>query len=45
MGWSRLYLPFEGDHMIALIISKALLLARDDEIDDPAITSQIRAAR
>jgi hypothetical protein len=42
---SRLYLPFEGDHMLALILSKALLLARDDEIEDRSITTQIRAAR
>ena len=34
-------LPFEGDGMLAVIISKAFLLARDDEIEDPAITRQI----
>jgi hypothetical protein len=39
---SRVYLPFEGDHMLALILSKALMLARDDPIDDPTIMSQIR---
>jgi hypothetical protein len=42
---SRLYLPFEGDTMLALILSKAMLLARDDEIEDRSITAQIRAAR
>ena len=34
-------LPFEGDGMLAVILSKAFLLARDDEIEDPAITRQI----
>ncbi|MFE5585663.1 DUF4132 domain-containing protein [Kitasatospora sp. NPDC056531] len=34
-------LPFEGDHMLAVILSKALLLARDGAITDPTITSQI----
>jgi hypothetical protein len=41
----RVYLPFEGDHVLALILSKALLLARDDKIEDRTITAQIRAAR
>ena len=27
--------------MLAVILSKALLLARDDEIDDTSITAQI----
>jgi hypothetical protein len=40
---SAFYLPFEGDHMLALILSKAFLLARDDEIEDPTITAQIGA--
>jgi hypothetical protein len=35
------HLPFEGDNMLALIFSKAFLLARDDEIKDPAIARQI----
>ncbi|MFH8385897.1 DUF4132 domain-containing protein [Kitasatospora sp. NPDC018058] len=34
-------LPFEGDHMMAVILRKALLLARDGAITDPTITSQI----
>ena len=37
----NVYLPFEGDHMLAVILSKALLLARDDKIDDKSITAQI----
>ena len=40
---ATLYVPFEGDHMLALILSKALLLARDDQIKDRTITAQIAA--
>ncbi|MER7736395.1 DUF4132 domain-containing protein [Streptomyces erythrochromogenes] len=36
------YLPFEGDRTLAVILSKALLLAKDTEITDPTITSQLR---
>lgn len=36
-----LYLPFEGDAMLSIIISKALLLAEDTKIKDPTITRQI----
>ena len=35
-------LPFEGDRTLAIILSKAMLLANDTKITDPAITSQIR---
>lgn len=38
------YLPFEGDRMLSIILSKALMLARDDKISDPGIVAQIRAA-
>jgi hypothetical protein len=38
---SGLFLPFEGDQTLALIISKAFLLAADATISDPTITSQI----
>jgi hypothetical protein len=34
-------LPFEGDHLLSLILSKALLLAADDTIKDPSIARQI----
>lgn len=34
-------LPFEGDRKLSIILSKALLLARDDLITDKTITSQI----
>lgn len=39
---SKIHLPFEGDSMLSIVLSKALLLADDDRIDDPTITSQIR---
>ncbi|WP_345799681.1 hypothetical protein [Streptomyces rochei] len=39
------YLPFEGDRTLAVVLSKALLLARDTEITDPTIVSQIRRSR
>lgn len=35
------YLPFEGDRTLSIILSKALLLARDDKITDPVILNQI----
>uniref|UniRef100_UPI0040499AB5 DUF4132 domain-containing protein n=2 Tax=Flavobacterium sp. TaxID=239 RepID=UPI0040499AB5 len=37
----NLFLPFEGDNGLSVIISKALLLANDDKITDTTITSQI----
>lgn len=37
----RVALPFEGDVMLSLILSKAILLAADDKIDDPTILRQI----
>ena len=36
-----LYLPFEGDSVLSIIISKALLLAADSKIKDPTIVTQI----
>ncbi|MES5816534.1 DUF4132 domain-containing protein [Streptomyces sp. RG80] len=35
------YLPYEGDRMLAVILSKAMLLAKDREITDPTILSQL----
>ena len=35
------YLPFEGDRMLAIILSKAMLLADDTKITDPTILSQL----
>jgi hypothetical protein len=37
-------LPFEGDTMLAVILSKAFLLANDREIKDETIVRQIRGA-
>jgi hypothetical protein len=36
-----LFLPFEGDGTLSIIISKAFLLAEDTKIKDPTITRQI----
>jgi Domain of unknown function (DUF4132) len=35
------YLPFEGDLTLSVIVSKAMLLARDERITDPAILRQL----
>ncbi|MEW2079394.1 DUF4132 domain-containing protein [Streptomyces sp. NPDC013433] len=35
------YLPYEGDRMLAVILSKAMLLADDTAITDPTILSQL----
>jgi hypothetical protein len=40
----KLFLPFEGDNHLSLILSKALLLADDMSITDPTITSQLALA-
>ena len=37
-----LFLPFEGDRMLAIILSKAFLLADDTRIKDATIVSQIK---
>jgi len=37
----NVYLPFEGDNGLSVILSKAFLLAADDTITDSTITSQI----
>jgi hypothetical protein len=37
----RVFLPFEGDGTLTVILSKALLLADDANIKDPTITRQI----
>lgn len=38
----RVFLPFEGDQTLAVILSKAFLLAEDTKITDPTITRQIK---
>ncbi|WP_369261457.1 DUF4132 domain-containing protein [Streptomyces sp. R35] len=35
------YLPFEGDRVLAVILSKAMMLAADTKITDPTILSQL----
>lgn len=39
----KVFLPFEGDNTLAIILSKAFLLADDQSINDPTILRQIRA--
>lgn len=41
-GGSKVFLPFEGDRTLSLILSKALLLAEDAKITDETIVRQIR---
>lgn len=36
-----IYLPFEGDTLLSVIISKAVLLASDEKITDPTILLQL----
>ena len=38
---ARIFLPFEGDNMLAIILSKAFLLADDLKITDPTILRQL----
>ncbi|GHO49446.1 DUF4132 domain-containing protein [Ktedonospora formicarum] len=40
----RVFLPFEGDTVFSIILSKAFLLANDRKITDPTITRQIGVA-
>lgn len=35
------FVPFEGDEMLAVVLSKAFLLAGDHRITDPSIVRQI----
>ena len=37
----QVFLPFEGDGVLSIILSKAFLLAADDKITDSTITSQL----
>jgi hypothetical protein len=41
LGSDQIFLPFEGDSVLAVILSKAFLLAADDTIKDPTILRQI----
>ena len=38
----QVFLPFEGDNVLSVVLSKALMLADDTKITDTTITSQIR---
>ena len=38
----KLFIPFEGDNALSVVLSKAMLLADDDKITDSTITSQIQ---
>ncbi|MBE1489528.1 DUF4132 domain-containing protein [Plantactinospora soyae] len=38
----NVFLPFDGDRVLAVILSKALMLAKDTQITDPTITQQLR---
>ena len=38
----NIFLPFEGDNGLSVILSKAMLLADDDKITDSTITTQIK---
>jgi len=38
----NLFIPFEGDNGLSVILSKAFLLADDDKITDTTITRQIK---
>ena len=37
----KLFIPFEGDRGLSIVLSKAMMLAKDDKITDKTITSQI----
>jgi Domain of unknown function (DUF4132) len=41
-GGERVFLPFEGDATLSVILSKAFLLAADAKITDPTIVSQLK---
>ncbi|MGL5810408.1 MAG: hypothetical protein ACRCYQ_10730, partial [Nocardioides sp.] len=41
-GSGRVFLPFDDDRVLSLVLSKAFLLAADSAITDPTITQQIR---
>lgn len=39
---NNLFIPFEGDNGLSIVLSKAFLLAEDEKITDDTITSQIQ---
>lgn len=42
---NKLYIPFEGDRGLSIVLSKAFLLAEDHKVEDPVIVSQIKRAQ
>jgi hypothetical protein len=42
VGKEQVFLPFEGDSLLSIILSKALMLAEDEKIKDETIRRQIR---
>jgi Domain of unknown function (DUF4132) len=42
VGQDKLFIPFEGDQTLAIILSKAFLLAEDRKITDSTITRQLK---
>jgi len=42
---AKILLPFDGDQLLSVILSKALLLAADDKITDPTIQQQLKQRR
>jgi len=38
----KVFIPFEGDKGLSIVLSKAFLLAEDDKITDSTITSQLK---
>jgi hypothetical protein len=40
-GRTAMMLPFDGDEVLTVILSKVVLLAADDKIKDPTILNQI----
>lgn len=45
LAGGKVFLPFEGDRTLSIVLSKALMLANDTAITDPTIVSQIRSGR
>lgn len=43
LGAEEVYLPFEGDRMMSIILSKALMSARDNKVADAGIVAQMCA--
>lgn len=40
-GRAKVMLPFDGDPVLSIVLSKAVLLAADDKVKDRSITSQL----